>query len=70
LVIPREGLRHDTAGDYVLVLKGDTVERRDVRAGVSSVSWIQVVEGLTEGDAVAMPSPTPIRPGDRVKAAT
>ena len=69
LVIPREGLRHDAAGDYVLALKDSAVERRPVKTGTSSVALVQIVEGLAEGDAVALPSETPLKPGDRVTAA-
>jgi HlyD family secretion protein len=69
LVIPRETLRHDANGDYVFALKGDTVERRPVKTGTSSISQVQVTEGLAEGDAVALPSDTPIKAGDRVTAA-
>ncbi len=68
LVIPREALRHDASGDYVLALKGDAVERRPVKTGTSSISQVQVVEGLAEGDAVALPSDNPVKPGDRVTA--
>ena len=68
LVIPREALRHDAAGDYVLALQGETVERRPVKTGTSSVTLVQVVDGLAEGDAVAMPSDLPPKPGDRVQA--
>lgn len=68
LVIPRETLRHDANGDYVLLLKGDTVERRKVTTATSSVSLVQVTEGLVEGDAVALPSDIPIKAGDRVTA--
>ena len=66
IVIPRETLRHDAAGDYVLALKEGAVERRTVKAGVSSVSLVQIVEGVAEGDAVAIPSDTPLKTGDRV----
>jgi HlyD family secretion protein len=69
LVIPRETLRHDANGDYVYALKGDTVERRTVKTGTSSISQVQVIEGLSEGDAVALPSETALKPGDRVTAA-
>ncbi len=68
LVIPRETLRHDSGGDYVFVLKDNTVERRAVKTGVASVTMVQVLEGLSEGDAVAVPSDTPLKPGDRVTA--
>ncbi len=67
VVIPRESLRHDAAGDYALALNGETVERRTVKTGASSVTLVQVVQGLAEGDAVAMPSDTPLKPGDRVQ---
>jgi HlyD family secretion protein len=69
VVIPKETLRHDQQGDYVYVLKADTVERRPVKKGVSSITQVQVVEGLNEGDAVALPGDTPIKPGDHVTAA-
>ena len=69
LVIPKETLRHDAQGDYVFALNGDTVARRPVKKGASSVTEIQVVEGLAEGDVVALPSDVPLKPGDRVAPA-
>ncbi len=69
LVVPKETLRHDAQGDYVFALTGDTVARRPVKEGASSVTEVQVVQGLAEGDAVALPSDLPLKPGDRVTAA-
>ena len=69
LVIPKETLRHDAQGDYVLALKGGAVERRAVKQGASSITMVQILEGLGDADAVAMPSDTPLRDGDRVTAA-
>jgi HlyD family secretion protein len=69
LVVPKETLRHDAQGDYVFALTGDTVARRPVKKGASSVTEVQVVQGLAEGDAVALPSDVPLKPGDRVTAA-
>ncbi len=66
LVIPREALRHDAQGDYVLRLAGDTLERRPVKTGASTVSLVEVTEGLADGDGVALPSDTPLAPGARV----
>jgi HlyD family secretion protein len=68
LAIPKEAMRHDAAGDYVLALAGDHVERRPIQAGVSSVAQVQVTEGLADGDAVALPSDNPLKTGDRVTA--
>jgi HlyD family secretion protein len=69
LVIPKETLRHDAQGDYVFALNGEAVARRPVKKGASSVTLIQVVEGLADGDAVALPSDVLLKPGDRVAAA-
>ncbi len=66
LVIPKETLRHDAQGTYVLLLRGDVVERRPVNTGVTSISEVEVTSGLAEGDEVAMPSDTAVQPGDRV----
>ena len=66
LVIPKEALRHDAGGDYVFALAGDRIERRDVKPGVSSVTQVQIAGGLAAGDAVALPSDIPLKPGDRV----
>jgi HlyD family secretion protein len=70
LVIPKEALRHDAGGDYVLLLKDNAVERRNVKTGNSSITQVQLQEGLAEGDAVALPGDTPLKPGDRVTPAT
>ena len=69
MVIPKETLRHDAQGDYVLALKGGAVERRAVKQGASSITMVQVLEGLVDADAVALPSDTPLKDGDRVTAA-
>ncbi len=64
--IPKETLRHDTGGDYVFALVNDHVERRPVQTGISSVTNVQITRGLAAGDAVALPSDTALKSGDRV----
>lgn len=68
LIIPKESLRHDAQGDYVFVLKGDTIARRAVRKGASSITQAQIVEGLADSDSVALPASIPLKEGDRVSA--
>ncbi|MEO8367629.1 MAG: efflux RND transporter periplasmic adaptor subunit [Candidatus Solibacter sp.] len=68
LVIPKETLRHDSQGDYVFALKGGALERRAVKKGASSLTMVQVLEGLSDTDAVALPSDIPIKAGDHVTA--
>ena len=66
LVIPKESLRRDAEGSFVLLLKGDAVERRAVSTGFSSISEVEITQGLAEGDTVALPSEIVLKPGDRV----
>jgi len=66
LVIPKEALRHDSNGDFVLRLSGGSVQRLSVKTGNSTVTLIQIVDSLSPGDAVAMPSETALNPGVKV----
>ena len=66
LVIPKEVLRRDAQGSFVLRLAGDTLERRSIKIGIASIGDVQVVDGLSEGDQVALPSDLAVKPGDRV----
>ena len=68
-VIPKEALRHDAQGDYVFALQNGAVARRTVKKGISSITLVQISEGLAESDAVALPSDVPLNSGDRVTAA-
>jgi RND family efflux transporter MFP subunit len=66
LVIPKEVLRRDAQGSFVFRLAGDTVERRSIKTGNASIGDVQIVDGLSEGDQVALPSDVTVKPGDRV----
>jgi HlyD family secretion protein len=66
LVIPRETLRHDAQGDYVYILKDGELQRRAVTKGASSIALSQVTQGLSEGDAVAVPGDIAVKAGDHV----
>jgi len=68
LVVPKETLRHDQQGDYVFLLKGDTIERSGVKRGTSSITQVQILEGVSDTDAVALPADIPLKTGDRVSA--
>ncbi|HLK47260.1 MAG TPA: efflux RND transporter periplasmic adaptor subunit [Bryobacteraceae bacterium] len=68
LTIPKEAMRRDTNGAGVFVLAGDVVRWRPVKTGTSSISRVQVSDGLAEGDAVALPSEGNLRDGEHVRA--
>lgn len=63
LTIPTEAMRHDSGGAYVFVLSGDSIYRRTVTTGASSINRVQIVSGLNAGDAVALPTDLSLRDG-------
>jgi HlyD family secretion protein len=67
LTIPKEALRREGAQTGVLKLNGDRVEWRKVKLGASSITRAQVLEGLSEGDLIALPVDRPLKSGDRVQ---
>jgi multidrug efflux pump subunit AcrA (membrane-fusion protein) len=68
LTIPKEALRRDLNGTGVFALAGSAIQWRPVKAGSSSISRVQIVEGVTDGDAVALPTSVALRDGQRVSA--
>jgi HlyD family secretion protein len=56
LTIPKECLRRDANGVGVFALRGGRLAWRAAETGVSSVTRVQIVEGLAEGDEVALPT--------------
>ncbi len=68
LTIPNSALRREGGRTGVFVLSGDTIKWREVKLGVASVLHSQLLDGLQEGDSVALPTDRtlkenmPIRP--------
>ena len=67
LAIPKEAIRRQGSETGVLLLQGDRVVWRKVNLGVSSYTKTQVLAGLNDGDASALPSEKPIQNGSRVQ---
>jgi HlyD family secretion protein len=67
LTIPKETLRRENNQSGVLLLDGDHLTWRPVKLGASSVTRIQVLEGLKDGDRLALPTDRPIKSGDTVQ---
>jgi multidrug efflux pump subunit AcrA (membrane-fusion protein) len=67
LAIPREALRRqgDQSGVFVLA-QGNTVAWRPIQIGVSTTTRAEVVSGLNDSDAVALPTDKPLRNGMEV----
>lgn len=58
LLIPVEAMNADKQGDFVYVVEGDVVVRRDVVCGISSAEFIEIKEGISEEDKVIVSSVT------------
>jgi HlyD family secretion protein len=67
LTVPKEVIRRQGSDTGVFTLDGNKLAWRPVRVGVSSVTRVQIVEGLKEGDPVALPVEKAIKSGDEVK---
>lgn len=67
LAVPSGAIAVGESGAYVYVIRGDSLDRRTVKTGEPSEGWIEVVEGLDEGDRVVVGGQTTLRPGTRVR---
>jgi RND family efflux transporter MFP subunit len=63
LLIPAEAAQ----GTNVVVIGGERGERRAITVGIRGTRAIEVLSGLTESERVAVPFPTALRPGGRVR---
>ena len=67
LVLPLRALRTQSAGESatVLVVDAGHAQQRNVRLGLRSLSAVEVLEGLTEGDEVLLGGT--VKAGDRIR---
>jgi HlyD family secretion protein len=68
LAIPKEAVRTQNGKTGVFVLAGDHLAWKNITLGIANTTRTQV-EGLNEGEDVALPSEKPLRDGMPVKAA-
>lgn len=66
LSVPKSALRRENGEPGVYVLNGDVVAWKPVKLGASSLVKTQVLDGLKEGEAVALPTEAPLKDGFRV----
>ena len=67
LVIPKEAVRRRSEQSGVWVLEGDRLRWRPVRTGASTLTRVQVLEGLRERELVALGTSVELRDGLRVR---
>jgi HlyD family secretion protein len=64
LTIPKECLRRDANGVGVFALRSGHLAWQAVSTGVSSVTRVQILQGLAEGDQVALPTELTLHNGE------
>jgi len=69
LTIPREALRQDDQGSYVLQILNNELHRRNVQTAITNLTHVEIASGLTDNDLVALNSTNskPIQNGTVVK---
>jgi HlyD family secretion protein len=68
LVIPKAALRRDRGPVGVYVLRGGRLVWQPVSTATSDVTNTSITKGLKEGELVLLPTDTPVKEGDRVRA--
>jgi HlyD family secretion protein len=75
LVVPRGAVRDEGAHRYVYVVEvaglgGSTqiLRRREIRLGINSATSFEVLQGLQEGEEIALPGDVDLSDGIKVKA--
>ncbi len=66
LTVPREAIRRELGQAGVFVLSGDRVAWKKITMGIGNTTRAQV-EGVSEGDSIALPTEKPLKEGMIVK---
>jgi len=67
LVVPRASVLKDGERRYVYLLDDGRARRRDVQVGLTGLTDVEIVSGLSEKDRVIMPGSVPLSEGLRVR---
>jgi len=67
MAVPKEAIRSERGQVGVYILSGDHLVWRQVKLGIANTIRSQVLEGLTEGESVALYSDKPLHDGMLVK---
>jgi len=67
LAVPASAVGVTNAGPFVYVVEADTLAQKAVTLGVTVEGWVEVTDGVHEGDRVVVSGHTNLRPGARVR---
>lgn len=54
VMLPVGGFYSDTAGQWILVAKGDTLKKREIKLGRRNPDYFEVIDGLIPGETVVI----------------
>jgi HlyD family secretion protein len=60
-------IEEEDGQSYVFLIKGDFVERRDIKIGKTVNRTVEILEGLEDGDEVVLTPPSSLKDGDKIK---
>ncbi|MDD2970046.1 MAG: RND transporter, partial [Lachnospiraceae bacterium] len=66
LLVPIEAVNADTEGDFCYVVENDIIVRKPVTIGITSDEFVEIVEGLSDGDQVIKTLPVGAEEGSKV----
>ena len=52
--VPRDAVHREAGIDYVFLVHGNSIRRKDVKTGAINLAYEQILSGLNEGDEVAL----------------
>ncbi|MCK0206538.1 efflux RND transporter periplasmic adaptor subunit [Starkeya koreensis] len=66
IALPQSAVQFSSEGTFVLVVTDETVQRRAVKIGLKGEGFIEILQGIGEGDSVVARAGGFLRDGDRV----
>jgi HlyD family secretion protein len=70
LLVPRGAVQTEGLHRYVFLVDGGRLHRKEIKVGASDDAEFEVVSGLAESDAVALPGDVPLKDNAQVRVTT
>jgi HlyD family secretion protein len=68
LTVPREAVREENGHNYLYVLQDNHLRRREVKLGISNLTRVEIVSGISASDLIGVQSYSPSPMSDGVEA--
>ena len=67
VLVPEEAVLALPAGNFIWVVQGDTPERRPVKLGTRQPGFVEILEGVADGESVVVGGAERLTPGSKVR---